>query len=247
MARGRLQGLGAVCRGGVVWVSGRIRGEELAVLLGTRDLPILLATEELSKSILRKSHRVDHRRSPQDVAARSRRLAWIVGATRTAKSVVGKCYQCRLLDKRNARQLMGQLPSERTSLLSPFEATALDLFGSFSVKDVAKGRRSFKCWVVAFSCMYTKAVCLLPCPGYDTEVFLTTFRHFTGVYGRPRVVYTDHAPSLIKASGTHDWGEISTAVSASGVSGGSQQRDAVGGMDWLNESSARRGTRWLRS
>ena len=34
---GRLRGLGAVSQGGVVWVSGRICGEKLAELLGTRE------------------------------------------------------------------------------------------------------------------------------------------------------------------------------------------------------------------
>ena len=107
LSAGKLQGLGGVIRGGVVWVSGRVRGETLAELLGTRELPILLATEPLSKSILHKSHRQDHRRSPQDIAARSRRLVWIVGATRTAKSTASKCFQCRILDKKRAKQLMG--------------------------------------------------------------------------------------------------------------------------------------------
>ena len=87
LREGKLQGLGAVEQGGAVWVLGRLRGEQLAQLLGTRDLPIVLAREELAKSVLRKAHLQDHRHSPQDIAVRSRRLVWIVGATRAAKSV----------------------------------------------------------------------------------------------------------------------------------------------------------------
>ena len=71
--------------GGQSWVSSRVRGKTLAVLLGTSELPILLATESLAQSILQKSHHQDHRWSPQDIAAHLRRLAWIVGATRLAK------------------------------------------------------------------------------------------------------------------------------------------------------------------
>ena len=37
----RLQGLGAVNRGGVVWVQGRVRGEDLARLLGMPELPVI--------------------------------------------------------------------------------------------------------------------------------------------------------------------------------------------------------------
>ena len=118
--------------------------------------------------------------------------------------MANQCFQCLLLNKRSAKQLMGQHPDEHALTLAPFEATAVDMFGSFQVKDVANGRQSFKCWVVVYVCMSTKAVSLLPCPGSRTEVFLTTHRHFTGVFGQPRVLYTDHAPSLICASDSHD-------------------------------------------
>ena len=129
--QGKLLGLGAVSQAGCIWISSHIYGEKMAKLVGTQELPILMATERLSQSILSKSHRQDHRRSPQDVSARSRRLAWIVGSTRSAKSIVGKCFACRVTDKRHAVQKMGLLPDERVSSLAPFEATALDLFGPF--------------------------------------------------------------------------------------------------------------------
>ena len=106
--KGRLQGLGAIQRTGAVWVQGRIRGEELSRLLGVAELPVLLASEPLALSILRKAHRSDHRRSPQDIVARSRRLAWIVGAGRAAKAVANRCYLCRALDKKMASQQMGR-------------------------------------------------------------------------------------------------------------------------------------------
>ena len=35
---------------------------------------------------------------------------------------------------------------------------------------------------------------------------------FTGVYGKPALIYTDHAPSLVWAAETHDWEEIGQAV-----------------------------------
>ena len=130
---GRLQGLGALERGGVAWVQGWVRGETLARLLGTSELPIVMSTEPLAKSIARKAHRSDHRRSPQDISARTRRMVWIVGSTRLAKAVAQQCFRCRLADKRMARQQMGGLPDERTTMLAPFEAVALDLFGPYKV------------------------------------------------------------------------------------------------------------------
>ena len=75
---------------------------------------------------------------------------------------------------------MGGLPEEHTTLLAPFEAVALDLFGHFMVRDPANGRRSFKCWVICFVCLETKATSLLACPGYCTRVFVETFKLFVG-------------------------------------------------------------------
>ena len=49
---GKLRGLGAQEKDGVVWVSGRIRGDKLAALLGTEALPVILPSETTSN----KSH-----------------------------------------------------------------------------------------------------------------------------------------------------------------------------------------------
>ena len=91
---GKLRGLGAQVKNRVVWVSGRIRGDKLATLLGTEALPVLLPSEPLARSIMGKAHREDHRRGPRDAAARSRKMVWVTAATRLAKSVIGSCYTC---------------------------------------------------------------------------------------------------------------------------------------------------------
>ena len=125
---------------------------------------------------------------------------------------------------------MGQLPPERLEVTAPFEAIALNLFGLFWVKDAAKGHRRFKCWVVSYVCMGMKAVCLLPMPGYRTEEFMTTHRTFTALYGKPRIVYTDHATSLVKAAETPYWAEIGSRMSALGT----DWRLTAKGCSWWN-------------
>ena len=230
MSAGKLRGLGAMQRQGIVWVSGRIRGDDMVNLVGTAHLPVVLPSDPLAYSVMSKSHREDHRRGAKDIAARSRRMVWVTQATRVAKKVAQRCFACRNQDKRLERQLMGRLPPERTEQLAPFEAVALDLFGHFMVKDPAKGRRSFKCWVIAYVCMAVKAVCLLACPGYDTAVFLSAHHLFCGIFGRPKLVYTDHAPSLVKAKETQDWGEIADQVGRQGT----EWRLTPKGCSWRN-------------
>ena len=78
--------------------------------------------------------------------------------------------------------------------------------------------------------MASKAVCLLPCPGYGTDMFMTTHRFFTALYGRPKILYTDNAPALIKASETPNWDEISNQVGAQGT----EWRLTAKGCSWRN-------------
>ena len=92
---GKLRGLGAQEKDGIVWVSGRIRGDKLATLLGTEALPVILPSETLARRVMGKAHREDHRRGPRDAAARSRKMVWVTAATRLAKSIISSCYTCR--------------------------------------------------------------------------------------------------------------------------------------------------------
>ena len=107
---------------------GRIRGEQLATLLGLAALPVLLPCEALSYALIHKAHCEDNCRGPCDAAARSRRSAWITSAIRLAKTVAHRCYSCRYRDRKMEKQIMGPLPAERLEVNAPFETTALDLF-----------------------------------------------------------------------------------------------------------------------
>ena len=71
---------------------------------------------------------------------------------------------------------------------------------------------------------------LLPCPGYGTEEFLTTHRFFTRIFGRPKIVYTDHAPSLVKAAETPDWAAIGDSIGGQGT----EWRLTAKGCSWRN-------------
>ena len=80
-----------------MWVSGRVRKEELASLLGTTALPIVMANDPLARSILHKAHREDHRRGPRDAAARS--LKSSLDSRRNfavPKTVIAACFPVSL-------------------------------------------------------------------------------------------------------------------------------------------------------
>jgi hypothetical protein len=200
LEKGELLTLGGKLIDHEVWIDPRISRERLAILLGVGALRIIMAEEPLAVIITRAAHMEDHRRNNKDVVARVRRQVWVPRGTKLAKKMVDSCPLCRLRDRKTNGQIMGRLPDFRVTSSAPFVNTSLDMFGPFQVKDVAKGRRRFKCWGVVFACLTTKATCLMACPGYDAGTFVTTFRAFVAVYGPPSVVYCDHTRSLIKAA-----------------------------------------------
>ena len=59
---------------------------------------------------------------------------------------------------------------------------------------------------------------------------MTTHRFFSAVYGRPKIIYTDHAPSLMKAAETPDWAAIRDQVGALGT----DWRLTAKGCSWRN-------------
>ena len=211
LQRGELISLGAKKSGGLVVVDGRVRKEELARLLGKSYLPIIMNREPLARLILGDSHKEDHNLDPQYMIARSRREVWIPRATKLAKAVASACMFCRMKNKKMAQQLMGSLPVEKTRSVAPFEITALDMFGPFFVKDVAQGRRKFKTWAVMYCCLATKAVAILSCPGYSTNVFLQTHSMFVSTYtpgSQPVKIYCDHGPQLVAAATNIAWEQV---------------------------------------
>lgn len=92
-----------------------------------------------------------------------------------------------------AEQVMGDLPDTMLMPLMPFQVVAINLFGPFTTKDMAKSRRQFKTWGCLYICMATRAVTIFPCAGYDTKMWHTMHAWFVAIYGRPSIIRSDHA------------------------------------------------------
>ena len=86
--------------------------------------------------------------------------------------------------------------TENLSGAAPFIYGGVDMFGSFTVKGLARVKRRIKVWGVMFSCLAIKAVAIRTCPGYNTETFGLTYRRLWGIYGQPSKFYTDHGPQI---------------------------------------------------
>ena len=117
--------------------------------------------------------------------------AWIPKGKALAKKVVFDCYKCKLDRKSLMEQQMANLPSYVTCPSPPWLYLTLDYAGPFSCYDEVKRRVSRKVWLVIFVCLTTKAVEVLPCPGYDTDSFIKVIQRFFFSHGRPKLVRSD--------------------------------------------------------
>ena len=69
LRKGDLESLGAQEQGGQVWINARIRKEDLARLLGTDKLRVIMPSERLAHLIMTLAHEEDHRLNPTDIMA----------------------------------------------------------------------------------------------------------------------------------------------------------------------------------
>lgn len=128
-----------------------------------------------------------------------RRKAWVIKGRRIAKHVVDGCIICRKAKARKCKQIMGNLPPERTQPAAPFEFTIVDFFGPYQVKDDVKKRVSLKVWGVIFCCMASRAIYTEVANDLSTEGFLMAYQRFTAIRGHPRKIWSDPGTNFIGA------------------------------------------------
>ena len=87
-----------------------------------------------------------------------------------------------------------------------------------------------KVYGLVIVCQNTRAVKLLPVPGYDTQSFMLAYVRFTSNFGTPALICSDRGSQLVKA----------------GDSVNARQPDTTG-WEWnrIIDSAAKSGTRWV--
>lgn len=161
-------------------------------------VPLIPFRSWLGTLLAREAHNTNH----EGVAAtllRTRRKAWVVQGRRTVKKVIDECIICKKRRARLCRQVMSDLPRERTSRANPFEHTTLDLFGPFEVKDAVKQRVKKKVWGVMYCCMASRAVHADLVDDQSSESFLQAYSRFTALRGHPKRLWSDRGTNFVGA------------------------------------------------
>ena len=181
-----------------VVTSGRL-GQLLKIGYDIEELTILNQNHPYTKLVLKECHDLDHG-SDDKAVWKSRNKFWIPNARKIVKRIRKECYRCRLLNKRNAQQLMAPLPDTRVLPTPAWTFTSLDLFGPLEHADMVRKRLKEKCWGVLFTCRVSRAVHLDLTQGYDTDSLLQAIRRFMSLRGAPKEFLADQGSQMIACS-----------------------------------------------
>ena len=161
-------------------------------------VPLIPCQSWLATLLAREAHEENHE-GVASTLLRTRRKAWIVQGRRSVKKVLNNCVTCRKQRAKMCRQIMSDLPQERTKRASPFEYTTLYLFGPFEVKDAVKRRTSKKVWGIVYCCMASRAVHADLTDDQSTQGFLQAYSRFVALRGHPRELWSDRGTNFVGA------------------------------------------------
>ncbi|CAI5659844.1 unnamed protein product, partial [Oreochromis niloticus] len=129
-----------------------------------KAVPLVPFQAWLSTLLAREAHSEGHD-GVAGTLLRMRKKAWVVRGRIIAQKVVDQCIICKKAKARTCKQVMGDLPEERSNPAAPFEFTSVDLFGPYHVRDDVKKRVTMKVWGVVFCCMASRAIHVKPVLG----------------------------------------------------------------------------------
>ncbi len=173
-------------------------GRVQAITQGGTGVPLIPYNAWVSTLLTREAHKSNHE-GVAGTLLRVRSKAWVVLGPRIARNVIDSCMHCRKTKARMCKQVMSELPLERTEPAAPFEFTSLDLFGPYVVKDTIRRRTKMKIWGVVFSCMASRAVHADIVEDLSTEGFLNAYQRFTALRGHPRKLWSDQGTNFVGA------------------------------------------------
>lgn len=190
---------------GILRLSGRLRRADMPY---DTIHPIVLTSKcTIAQRITYEAHRATYHGGNQLMQQYVRTKYWIIGLRVAIRSLVDHCYPCLRQKKRNAEQLMGQLPSTRVRKPNrAFLHSSVDYMGPFYVKryNARRVRIVDKAYVAVFVCMATRAVHLELVSALTTEAFLAAFARFTNRRGLVESIRSDNATNFEGASNEFD-------------------------------------------
>ena len=170
----------------ILCVCGRLRHSDLH---SRQKFPTILPKDHpLTLLILRECHsKIPHQGRIFTVSAVRDSGYFIQNSSNLIKKYLKKCVTCQRLRGSFLEQIMNDLPADRLAPVPPFENSAVDVFGPYTITDgVTTRRRSATKKSVGrccFTCLVSLAVHLEPLSAMDVTAFKNAFQGFVCLRG----------------------------------------------------------------
>ncbi|GFT73678.1 integrase catalytic domain-containing protein [Trichonephila clavipes] len=163
---------------GIVRVGGILENASVAYL--HKHHAILPKGSKLSKLYFNSLHTRLFHVGPQGLLNAVRQEFWPLSGRSIARKTVHQCVICFKSRPILSSQIMGNLPSERVNISSPFTIAGLDLCGPFLVKykNQRKGTLN-KVYICVCICFSTKAIHLELLSDLTSVALIATLKRFT--------------------------------------------------------------------
>ena len=160
--------------------------------------PVILPKQSpIVKALIRRfHHKVNHAGRGITLNAIRDSGIWITNMNSLCKDVIRKCVVCKRLRGSFGRQVMSDLPVDRTMAASPFTYVGVDLFGPFLIKE---RRSELKRYGVMFTCLSCRGVHLECVNSLTTDSFILALRRFIARRGNVRELRSDNGSNFVGA------------------------------------------------
>ena len=181
---------------GTLRVGGRLKN--INIPHHSKHQPILPKQHQVTRIIIDWFHRRNGHVGPDHVLSLIREHFWIVNGLTVTKSVLGRCFFCRVRRAMRQFPIMADLPVARAAFGEPpFSNCGVDLFGPITIK---QGRKHLKRWAVLFTCLTVRGVHLEVVENCETDSFINALRRFVNRRGCPTTVFSDNGTNFRGAS-----------------------------------------------
>lgn len=181
-------------KSGLIRVGGRLSRAPISF---NQKHPIILPHNHKFTEILIKSFHEDNLHSgTQHILSFIRTKYWITHGRSAVKKQVKSCVRCFKMKPKLISQYMGDLPEVRLQPSFPFQKSAVDYCGPFTLKANPRGTIKSKGYVSVFQCLATRAIHLELAGDMTSDCFLNCLYRFVGRRGEVSDLYSDNGTNF---------------------------------------------------
>lgn len=160
------------------------------------NLPILLPNNSpVTDKLILDVHKLLMHSGVYGVLAQLRKKYFLIHPLSSVRRALRGCVPCKKLNTRSVKLSQNSYRMFRASPKSiPFHSIFLDHMGPFTVKT---GETKKKYYILILTCLWSRAVNMVPCPDLSVPTFLKTFQRHVFDYGLPGNITSDLGTSLV--------------------------------------------------